>query len=100
MGLSPWKAVLATIATTMGRLMNVAKSENPPVDSEMVAEMLTELAEHSIMARMLLEESPGTKPSESIPRRGRRPGQRERKDTPVETADSQSEGTSMQTKEE
>jgi hypothetical protein len=70
-----------------GGLMNVAKSENPVVDSETVAEMLTELAEHSITARMLLEESPGTKPQESVPRRGRRQGQRERKESAVETGD-------------
>ncbi len=87
MGLAPWKAVLATMATTMGRLMNAAKSESPAVDSETVAEMLTELAEHSITSRMLLEESPGTKPQDSSPRRGRRPGQKEKKDTPTEAGE-------------
>ncbi len=99
MGVPAWKGVLVMMAEEMGRLMNVAKSENPAVDSETVAEMLTELAEHSITARMLLEESPGTKPPESIPRRGRRQGQKERKESAVETADSQSEGPLMQTKE-
>ncbi|MBM4305179.1 MAG: hypothetical protein FJ123_00435 [Deltaproteobacteria bacterium] len=80
MGLPAWKGVLVMMAEEMGRLMNVAKSENPEVDLEAVGETLTELAAHSIMARIFLEESPGGKPQDASPRRGRRQGQRERKD--------------------
>ena len=84
MGVPAWKGVLVMMAEEMGRLMNVSKSENPDAGLETVSETLTELAEHSIMARILLEESPGTKLQDSGPRRGRRQGQKERKDTTVE----------------
>lgn len=100
MGVPAWKGVLVTMAEEMGRLMTVSKLENLNVESETVVETLTELATHCIIARMLLEESPGAKSPDSSPRRGRRPGQKERKDSPVETADSQSESLSMPTKEE
>ncbi len=86
MGLQPWKATLAQMATLMGALMNAAKSHNQNVESETVAEMLTELSEQAIIARMLLE-SPGAKSSESVQRRGHRPGQRERKDVTAEAGD-------------
>jgi hypothetical protein len=97
MGVPAWKGVLVMMAEQMGRLMNVAKSINSDVESEAVAEMLTELAEHSIMARILLEESPGTKPQDSVPRRGRRQGQRERKEASAETGDTLPEDAVVQT---
>jgi len=99
MGVPAWKGVLVMMAEEMGRLMNVAKSENPDLESEAVGEMLNELAAHSIMTKILLAESPGTKPQESGPRRGRRPGQRERKDA-AEIADSPSEGAFPQPSQE
>jgi hypothetical protein len=86
MGVPAWKGVPVMMAEEMGWLMNVAKSENPDVDSEAVGGILTELAAHSIMARMLIEESPGAKPQDSSPRLGRRQGQR--KEPVAETADS------------
>ncbi len=97
MGVPAWKGVLVMMVEEIGRLMKVAKSENPDVESEAVGETLTDLAAHSIMARILLEESPGTKPQESVPRRGRRQGQRERKETSAETGDALPEDAVVQT---
>jgi hypothetical protein len=89
MGLPAWKGVLVMMAEKMGRLMNVAKSENPDVESDTVAEMLTELATHSIMARILLEEpQAGIRQQDSGTRKSRRQGQRERKEGAAESADS------------
>ena len=54
MGVPAWKGVLVMMAEEIGRLMNMAKSENPDAGLETVSETLTGLAEHSIMARILL----------------------------------------------
>ncbi len=75
------------MAEEMGRLMNAARSDSPDIETEAVGETLVELSAHAILARMLLEESAGNKPQESGPRRGRRPGQKEKKDAPVEAGD-------------
>ena len=91
MGLPAWKGVLVLMAEEMGRLMNVAKAENLDVESEAVGETLNELAAHSIMTRILLEESPSTKPQDSGLRRGRRQGPRERKESAAETVDTSPE---------
>ena len=98
MGVPAWKGVLVMMGEKMGRLMNVAKSENLSVESETVAEMLTELATHSIMARILLEEpQAGIRQQDSGTRKSRRQGQRERKESTVETADSLPEDIPGQT---
>jgi len=85
MSVPAWKGVLVMMAEEMGRLMNVAKSENPDVELGRVAETLTELAAHSIMARILLEEPQADIKQDFSTRKGRRQGQKERKEPPIDT---------------
>ena len=88
MGVPAWKGVLVMMGEKMGRLMNVARSENPEVQSGSLAEIFTELAAHSIVARILLEDpQAASREQDSGPRRGRRQGQREKKDSIPENAD-------------
>ncbi len=80
MGLPAWKGVLAVMAEEMGRLLSLAKAED--IEPVSVAELLTELAVHSVTARMLVEEPQGDIRQDSGSRRGRRP--KERKDPATE----------------
>jgi hypothetical protein len=99
MGVTAWKGVLVMMTEEMGRLMNMARPENPEVELEIVAEILTELAAHSIMARMLLEEPQSIKQPDYTPRRGRRPGQKEKKEFSSGNAGNLLEDSSLQTGE-
>jgi hypothetical protein len=96
MGVPAWKGVLVTVGEKVGCLMNIAKSEDPEVEPETVAKMLTELAEQSIVARMLLEEPAPPKQPDSGPRKGHRQGRRKRKVSTDETVVSLPEETLSQ----
>lgn len=62
MGIPAWKGVLVRMTDKFARLMNMAKSESANVQSESVADTLTDLAIYSIMARIAYEGLEGSLP--------------------------------------